>query len=68
MALFWWSRAPQKSHWGVTKVFSKIASSAKAAFARTGLSKIPFPRRFLQVLAVAEAEAWSPQPFKNNVV
>ena len=38
---------PQKSHWGVTKVFSKNWSNRKTEFARTKKAETPFPRRFL---------------------
>ena len=50
---------PQKSHWGVTKVLSKIQLGTRALFVRTGEVETPFPRRFLQPLAVTEAEAES---------
>ena len=49
----------QKSHWGVTKILSKIQSGTKALFVRMGEVETPFPRRFLQPLAVTEAEAES---------
>ena len=57
----------QKSHWGVTKVLSKIQLGTRALFVRTGEVETPFPRRFLQFLG-AEAEAWSLQPSNNNVL
>ena len=50
---------PQKSHWGVTKVLSKIQSETRALFVRTGEVETPFPGRFLQPLVVTEAEAES---------
>ena len=51
--------APQKSHWGVTKILSKIQSGIKTLFVRTGHGETPFLGRFLQLLAATEAEAES---------
>ena len=59
--------APQKSHWGVTKILSKIQLGTRALFVRPGEVETPFPRRFLQFHG-AEAEAWSPEPSNNNVL
>ena len=57
----------QKSHWGVTKVLSKIQLGTRALFVRPGEVETPFSRRFLQFHG-AEAEAWSPEPSNNNVL
>ena len=43
----------------MTKVLSKIQSGTRALFVRTGVVETPFPGRFLQPLAVTEAEAES---------
>ena len=43
----------------MTKVLSKIQSGTRALFVRTGAVETPFPGRFLQPLAVTEAEAES---------
>ena len=48
---------PQKSHWGVTKVFSKNWSHRKRKFARTREVETPCPRGFLQLMGT-ETEAW----------